>query len=143
MENNIKTLKEAEEEVVDSFSMYDEWLDKYEYLIDLGKNLAPYPDSSKTDDRLIKGCQSRVWLDYQMKDGKLWFTADSDAIITKGIISLLVSIYSGRTPEEIASSDFSFIEKIGLKENLSPTRANGLASMIATIKAVALENSAK
>ena len=123
--------------------MYDEWLDKYEYLIDLGKNLAPYPDSSKTDDRLIKGCQSRVWLDYQMKDGKLWFTADSDAIITKGIISLLVSIYSGRTPEEIASSDFSFIEKIGLKENLSPTRANGLTSMIATIKAVALENSAK
>ena len=143
MENNIKTLKEAEDEVVDSFSMYDEWLDKYEYLIDLGKNLAPYPDSSKTDDRLIKGCQSRVWLDYLMKDGKLWFTADSDAIITKGIISLLVSIYSGRTPEEIASSDFSFIEKIGLKENLSPTRANGLASMIATIKAVALENSAK
>jgi len=143
MENNIKTLKEAEDEVVDSFSMYDEWLDKYEYLIDLGKNLAPYPDSSKTDDRLIKGCQSRVWLDYQMKDGKLWFTADSDAIITKGIISLLVSIYSGRTPEETASSDFSFIEKIGLKENLSPTRANGLASMIATIKAVALENSAK
>lgn len=143
MENNIKTLKEAEDEVVDSFSMYDEWLDKYEYLIDLGKNLAPYPDSSKTDDRLIKGCQSRVWLDYQMKDGKLWFTADSDAIITKGIIFLLVSIYSGRTPEEIASSDFSFIEKIGLKENLSPTRANGLASMIATIKAVALENSAK
>lgn len=143
MEKNIKTLKEAEYEVVDSFSMYDEWLDKYEYLIDLGKNLAPYPDSSKTDDRLIKGCQSRVWLDYQMKDGKLWFTADSDAIITKGIISLLVSIYSGRTPEEIASSDFSFIEKIGLKENLSPTRANGLASMIATIKAVALENSAK
>lgn len=143
MENNIKTLKEAEDEVVDSFSMYDEWLDKYEYLIDLGKNLAPYPDSSKTDDRLIKGCQSRVWLDYQMKDGKLWFTADSDAIITKGIISLLVSIYSGRTPEEIASSDFSFIEKIGLKENLSPTRANGLASMIATIKAVALENSGK
>lgn len=143
MENSIKTLKEAEDEVVDSFSMYDEWLDKYEYLIDLGKNLAPYPDSSKTDDRLIKGCQSRVWLDYQMKDGKLWFTADSDAIITKGIISLLVSIYSGRTPEEIASSDFSFIEKIGLKENLSPTRTNGLASMIATIKAVALENSAK
>lgn len=143
MENSIKTLKEAEDEVVDSFSMYDEWIDKYEYLIDLGKNLAPYPDSSKTDDRLIKGCQSRVWLDYQMKDGKLWFTADSDAIITKGIISLLVSIYSGRTPEEIASSDFSFIEKIGLKENLSPTRANGLASMIATIKAVALENSAK
>ena len=138
-----KTLKDAEEEVVDSFSMYDEWLDKYEYLIDLGKNLPPYPESAKTDDKLIKGCQSRVWLDYEIKDGKLWFTADSDAIITKGIISLLISVYSGRTPQEIASSDFSFIEKIGLKENLSPTRANGLASMIATIKAVALENAAK
>ena len=137
---DIKTLKEAEEEVVDSFSMYDEWLDKYEYLIDLGKNLPPYPEELKTEDRLIKGCQSRVWLNYEDKDGHLYFTADSDAIITKGIISLLISVYSGRTPEEISSSDFSFIEKIGLKENLSPTRANGLASMIATIKTVALEN---
>lgn len=137
---DIKTLKEAEEEVVDSFSMYDEWLDKYEYLIDLGKNLPPYPEELKTEDRLIKGCQSRVWLNYEVKDGHLYFTADSDAIITKGIISLLISVYSGRTPEEISSSDFSFIEKIGLKENLSPTRANGLASMIATIKTVALEN---
>ena len=137
---DIKTLKEAEEEVVDSFSMYDEWLDKYEYLIDLGKNLPPYPEELKTEDRLIKGCQSRVWLNYEFKDGHLYFTADSDAIITKGIISLLISVYSGRTPEEISSSDFSFIEKIGLKENLSPTRANGLASMIATIKTVALEN---
>lgn len=135
-----KTLKEAENDVIDSFSMYDEWLDKYEYLIDLGRNLEPYPESSKTDDKLIKGCQSRVWLDYKVEDGKLYFIADSDAIITKGIISLLISVYSGRTAEEIASSDFSFIEKIGLKENLSPTRANGLASMIATIKAVALEN---
>ncbi len=137
---DIKTLKEAEDEIVDSFLMYDEWLDKYEYLIELGKNLAPYPEEYKTEDKLIKGCQSRVWLDYEMKDGKLYFIADSDAIITKGIISLLISIYSGRTPSEIASSDFSFIEKIGLKENLSPTRANGLASMIATIKAVAIEN---
>ena len=137
---DIKTLKEAEEEVVDSFSMYDEWLDKYEYLIDLGKNLPPYPEELKTEDRLIKGCQSRVWLNYEVKDGHLYFTAYSDAIITKGIISLLISVYSGRTPEEISSSDFSFIEKIGLKENLSPTRANGLASMIATIKTVALEN---
>lgn len=137
---DIKTLKEAEEEVVDSFSMYDEWLDKYEYLIDLGKNLPPYPEELKTEDRLIKGCQSRVWLNYEVEDGHLYFTADSDAIITKGIISLLISVYSGRTPEEISSSDFSFIEKIGLKENLSPTRANGLASMIATIKTVALEN---
>ena len=135
-----KSLLEAENEVVDTFSMYDEWLDKYEYLIDLGKNLEAYPEECKTEDKLIKGCQSRVWLDYKVRDGRIYFKADSDAIITKGIISLLISVYSGRTPEEIASSDFGFIEKIGLKENLSPTRANGLASMIATIKAVALEN---
>lgn len=135
-----KSLQEAEIEVVDTFSMYDEWLDKYEYLIDLGKNLEAYPEECKTEDKLIKGCQSRVWLDYKVQDGRIYFKADSDAIITKGIISLLISVYSGRTPEEIASSDFGFIEKIGLKENLSPTRANGLASMIATIKAVALEN---
>ena len=135
-----KSLQEAENEVVDTFSMYDEWLDKYEYLIDLGKNLEAYPEECKTEDKLIKGCQSRVWLDYKVQDGRIYFKADSDAIITKGIISLLISVYSGRTPEEIASSDFGFIEKIGLKENLSPTRANGLASMIATNKAVALEN---
>lgn len=135
-----KSLQEAENEVVDTFSMYDEWLDKYEYLIDLGKNLEAYPEECKTEDKLIKGCQSRVWFDYKVQDGRIYFKADSDAIITKGIISLLISVYSGRTPEEIASSDFGFIEKIGLKENLSPTRANGLASMIATIKAVALEN---
>lgn len=135
-----KSLQEAENEVVDTFSMYDEWLDKYEYLIDLGKNLEAYPEECKTEDKLIKGCQSRVWLDYKVQDGRIYFKADSDAIITKGIISLLISVYSGRTPEEIASSDFGFIEKIGLKENLSPTRANGLASMIATIKTVALEN---
>lgn len=139
MQDN-KSLQEAENEVIDTFSMYDEWLDKYEYLIDLGKNLEAYPEECKTEDKLIKGCQSRVWLDYKVQDGRIYFKADSDAIITKGIISLLISVYSGRTPEEIASSDFGFIEKIGLKENLSPTRANGLASMIATIKAVALEN---
>ena len=134
------TLEEAEKDVVETFSMYEEWLEKYEYLIDLGKNLEPYPEEKKTDDRLIKGCQSRVWLDYRMEEGRLYFNADSDAIITKGIISLLIGIYSGRTPQEIAGSDFSFIEKIGLKENLSPTRANGLASMIATIKTAAMAN---
>ena len=132
-----KSLQQAENEIVESFSMYDEWLDKYEYLIELGKNLEPYPDSAKTDDKLIKGCQSRVWLDYNTENGRLYCKAHSDAIITKGIISLLISVYSGRTPEEISGSDFSFIEKIGLKENLSPTRANGLASMIATIKTAA------
>lgn len=134
------TLEEAQKDIVETFSMYEEWLDKYEYLIDLGKNLEPYPEEKKTDDKLIKGCQSRVWLDCWMEDGRLYFNADSDAIITKGIISLLIGIYSGRTPKEIAESDFSFIEKIGLKENLSPTRANGLASMIASMKAAALDN---
>ena len=120
--------------------MYDEWLDKYEYLIDLGKKLEAYPEGEKVDEKLIKGCQSRVWLDYELRDGRLWFRADSDAIITKGIISLLISVYSGRTPAEIAADDFSFIDEIGLKENLSPTRSNGLVSMIAPIRAVAAEN---
>ena len=134
------TLKEKIDQVVEDFSMYDEWLDKYEYLIELGKGLDAYPESSKTDDKLIKGCQSRVWLDWEMKDGRLYFSADSDAIITRGIISLLISVYSGRTPAEIAADDFSFIGEIGLKENLSPTRANGLVSMIATIKTAAAQN---
>ena len=135
-----RTLKEVQEEIVDDFSMYDEWLDKYEYLIELGKNLASYPEEKKTDDRLIKGCQSRVWLDWSMEEGRRYFSADSDAIITKGIISLLISVYSGRTPEEIAADDFSFLGRIGLKENLSPTRANGLVSMIQTIRTAAESN---
>ena len=135
-----KSLQEIENEVVDEFSMFYEWLDKYEYLIELGKNLGDYPEDRKTEDRLIKGCQSRVWLDYRMEDGKIVFSADSDAIITKGIISLLIKIYSGRRPDEIVSSDFSVVDRIGLKENLSPTRANGLVSMIAKIKEVAAEN---
>lgn len=133
-------MEEVKKQVVEDFSLYDEWLDKYEYLIELGKALENYPEEKKTDDRLIKGCQSRVWLDYWVKDGRIWFSADSDAIITKGIISMLISVYSGRTPEEIAGDDFGFVEEIGLKENLSPTRANGLASMIDKIKAVAAEN---
>lgn len=133
-------MEDVKKQVVEDFSLYDEWLDKYEYLIELGKALENYPEEKKTDDRLIKGCQSRVWLDYWVKDGRIWFSADSDAIITKGIISMLISVYSGRTPEEIAGDDFGFVEEIGLKENLSPTRANGLASMIDKIKAVAAEN---
>ena len=136
----MESLVEIEDQVVETFSMFDEWLDKYEYLIDLGKSLDSYPEEKKTEDRLIKGCQSRVWLDYEVKEGKIFFNADSDAIITKGIISLLIGVYSGRTAEEINSSDFSFVDKIGLKENLSPTRANGLVSMIAKIKEVAAMN---
>lgn len=134
------TLLEAENSVIEEFSMYDEWLDKYEYLIELGRSLKDYPEAAKTDDKLIKGCQSRVWLDYRVDDGKIYFNADSDAIITKGIISLLIGIYSGRTPQEIMSSDFSVVEKIGLKENLSPTRANGLVSMIEKIRETAARN---
>ena len=135
-----KSLKEVEEDIIEEFAEFDEWLDKYEYIIDLGKSLDSYPEDKKTDDYLIKGCQSRVWLDAKVEKGVLVFNADSDAIITKGIISLLIRIYSGRTPEEILSSDFSVVEKIGLKENLSPTRANGLVSMIQTMKKLASEN---
>ena len=131
------TLEEKKQAVIEEFSMYDEWLDKYEYLIELGKALEAYPEEEKTEEKLIKGCQSRVWLDYELKDGKLFFRADSDAIITKGIISLLISVYSGRAPQEIANDDFAFVDQIGLRENLSPTRANGLVSMIETIKQAA------
>jgi len=133
----MKTLQEIQAEVVEDFSMYDEWLDKYEYLIDLGRRLEPFPEELKTEDRLIKGCQSRVWLDTTVEGDRLFFRADSDAIITKGIISLLVGVYSGRPAREIAADDFSFVERLGLRENLSPTRANGLASMIATIRETA------
>ncbi len=133
----MKTLQEVQAEVVDDFSMYDEWLDKYEYLIDLGRRLEPFPEELKTDDRLIKGCQSRVWLDAREEDGRLYFRADSDAIITKGIISLLIGVYSGRTAAEIAADDFAFVDSLGLRENLSPTRANGLASMIETLRQTA------
>lgn len=134
------TIKEVQAQLIEDFSIYDEWLDKYEYLIELGKNLESFPEELKTEDRLIKGCQSRVWLDAKMDGSRIIFTADSDAIITKGIISLLVSVYSGRTAEEIITDDFSFVDKLGLKENLSPTRANGLVSMIETIKNIAINS---
>lgn len=133
------TLEEKKQEVVDEFAMFEGWMDRYEYIIELGKNLDAYPEDRRTEDRLIKGCQSRVWLDWQLRDGRLRFAADSDALITKGIIALLLDVYSGRTAEEIAADDFSFLEEIGLRENLSPTRANGLVSMIATLRRAAEE----
>lgn len=136
----MNTLEEAKVAVVEEFSMFDEWLDKYEYLIELGKNLDVFPVELKTDDRLIKGCQSRVWLDATARDGKIFFRADSDAIITKGIISLLIQVYNGRSAAEIAADDFGFVEQIGLRANLSPTRANGLNSMIETIRKEAEKN---
>ena len=133
----MKSLQEVQAEVIEEFSMYDEWLDKYEYLIDLGRRLEAFPEELKTEDRLIKGCQSRVWLDTVVDGDRLFFRADSDAIITKGIISLLIGVYSGRTAREIAEDDFSFVDSLGLRENLSPTRANGLASMIETLRRTA------
>lgn len=136
----MNTLEEAKAAVVEEFSMFDEWLDKYEYLIEQGKNLEVFPVELKTDDRLIKGCQSRVWLDTKVDGGRLLFRADSDAIITKGIISLLIQVYNGRTAAEIAADDFGFVEQIGLRANLSPTRANGLNSMIETIRREAEKN---
>ena len=141
--NQGKTIKEAEAEVVEEFSVFSDWMDKYEYLIELGKELPIIEEKNKTEQNLIKGCQSRVWLSSRWEDGKLFFTADSDAIITKGIISLLIRVYDGRTPAEILSSDFGFIEQIGLKENLSPTRANGLVSMIKQIRDYAIAYSNK
>ncbi len=136
----MSSLAETKAAVVEEFSMFDEWLDKYEYLIELGKSLEVFPVELKTDDRLIKGCQSRVWLDTRVQDGVLRFRADSDAIITKGIISLLIRVYDGRSAAEIAADNFDFVEKIGLRENLSPTRANGLNSMIETIRKEAERN---
>ncbi len=128
------TIKEVEQEIVDEFSIFDDWMDKYEYLIDLGKSLPIIEEEGKIEENLIKGCQSRVWLDAVYKNEKLYFKADSDAIITKGIISLLIRVFSDRTPQEILDADIDFISEIGLSENLSPTRANGLLSMIRQIK---------
>lgn len=123
--------------------MFDQWDDKYQYIIDLGKSLAPMDAQYKTDDRLIKGCQSRVWLQSELKDGKVIFHADSDAIITKGIVALLVRVLSGHAPKEIMEAPVDFIEKIGLKDHLSPTRANGLLAMVKQMKMDALALSAK
>lgn len=124
------TIKEKQEKVVEEFSMFDDWMDKYAYLIDLGKTLPKIDEKYKTKQYLITGCQSRVWLHAELLDGKIVLTADSDAVITKGIASLLVSVLTGNTPQEILQADFEFLDKIGLKQHLSPTRANGLQSMV-------------
>ncbi len=128
------TIKQAEQEIIDEFSIFTDWLDKYEYLIELGKSLPIINDNGRQESNLIKGCQSRVWLAADYREGRIYFTADSDAIITKGIISLLVRVFSGRTPKEIIDADLSFIKEIGLQDNLSPSRSNGLLSMIRQIK---------
>jgi cysteine desulfuration protein SufE len=130
----MKTIQELQADIVDEFSVFTDWMDKYEYLIELGKGMPLIDEKEKTDDHLIRGCQSRVWLSCHKEDGRLHFAADSDAIITKGIISLLIRVYDGQTPDDILAADEAFLEQVGLKENLSPTRANGLVSMIQTIK---------
>ena len=133
------TIKEKEDELVDQFADIDDWMDRYAYIIDLGNALEPLPESLKTPDRLIEGCQSRVWLDAEKTaDGKVVYRADSDAIIVKGIISLLVEVLSGHTPDEILADDLSFIQRIGLAEHLSPTRSNGLVAMVKQMRAYAL-----
>jgi cysteine desulfuration protein SufE len=128
------TIKENQEAIVQEFSMFDDWMDKYAYLIELGKELPVIDEKYKTKQFLISGCQSRVWLHAELLDGKIVFTADSDAVITKGIVSLLIRVLSGHTPDEIVESDFGFLNDIGLQEHLSPTRANGLQSMVKQIQ---------
>ena len=133
----MKTIQEIQAGIVEDFAVLTDWMDKYEYLIELGKEMPLIDEKDKTEANLITGCQSRVWLSCREENGRLRFAADSDAIITKGIISLLLRVYDNQAPADILASDENFIEQIGLKENLSPTRANGLVSMIATIKAYA------
>ena len=132
------TIKDIQEEIIEEFEIFDDWMQKYEYLIDLGKELAPINKKYKTEDNLIKGCQSRVWLHAEYTDGRIIYTADSDAIMTKGIVAILINVLSGQTPSEISTAKLDFINEIGLKEQLSPTRANGLVSMIKQMKLYAL-----
>lgn len=132
------TIDEKQEEIIDEFSGIDDWMDRYGYIIDLGNTLPPIDEKYKTPDHLIEGCQSRVWLNAEYKDGKVEYTADSDAIIVKGIISLLISVLSGHTPDEILNTNLRFIDEIGLSEHLSPTRSNGLLAMVKQMKMYAL-----
>ena len=146
--NNIKnktmmTIEQAEQQIIEEFELFDDWMDKYNYIIELGKELPLIDAQYKTPEHLIAGCQSQVWLHAEYKDGHIFFTADSDAIITKGIINLLIKVLSGRTPQEIIDAQLGYIDAIGLKEHLSPTRSNGLLSMIKQIKMYAIAFHAK
>ena len=134
------SIEEKQQDIISEFSMFDDWMEKYEYIIDLGKDLPLIDDKFKTDDRLIEGCQSRVWLNSQIQNGKMVFTADSDAIITKGIIGLLIRVMNNEDPKIILESNLHFIKEIGLQEHLSPTRANGLAGMVKRMKVEALKH---
>lgn len=131
-------MKEIQAEIIEEFSMFDDWMQRYEYLIDLGKSVPTIEESFKKDENLIRGCQSKVWLHAELEHGIVKFTADSDAILTKGIVALLLRVFSNQTPQDILDTEPFFIDEIGLKEHLSPTRANGLVSMIKQIKLFAL-----
>lgn len=137
------TISQVQQEIVSEFEMFDEWMAKYSYIIEIGNELNDFDEKDRVDQNLIEGCQSRVWLNGELIDGKVVFTADSDAIITKGIVALLIRVYSNRTPDEILDSELFFVDKIGLKEHLSPTRSNGLLSMIKQIKLFALAYKSK
>ncbi len=132
------TIEEIQKEIIEDFDLFEDWMQRYEFIIDTGKSLTLISDQNKSDDNLIKGCQSKVWIHADYENGKLIFSADSDAILTKGIISLLLRVYSQQTPKAILEADPFFIDEIGLKEHLSPTRANGLLSMVKQIKLLAL-----
>ena len=132
------SIQETENEIVDEFSLFDDWMGKYEHIIEMGKSLPMIEEKYKTDGRLIKGCQSKVWMHSELKDGKIFFKADSDAIITKGLVATVIRVLSGHSPDEILDAKMDFVEKIGLKEHLSPTRANGLVNMIKQMKLDAL-----
>lgn len=137
------TIKEIQEEIIDEFSMFEDWMERYEYIIDLGKSLPLIDSAYKLDENLIKGCQSKVWLYSQLNNDVIEFTADSDAILTKGIVALLLRVFSDQTPQAILDADTDFIDEIGLKEHLSPTRANGLVSMVKQIKMYAIAQQSK
>lgn len=137
------SINEIQDAIIDEFSVFDDWLDKYDYLIELSRELPPIDEKHRTDQYVIKGCQSRVWVDAELRDGRIYYTADSDAIITKGIIALLIRVLGGQTPDDILAADLHFIDRIGLKENLSPTRANGLLAMIKQMKLYALAYKSK
>jgi cysteine desulfuration protein SufE len=132
------TINEIQEEIIEEFSVFDEWMDKYTYLIELGNDLEGFDDKNRVEQNLIEGCQSKVWLNAEVVDGKIYYTGDSDAIITKGIVALLIRTMSGHTPDEILNNELFFIDKVGLKEHLSPTRSNGLVSMIKQMHLYAL-----
>lgn len=139
----MKTIKEKQEEIIEEFSIFDEWMDKYSYLIDLGKDLSGFNEEYRTENNLINGCQSKVWIRAEYKEGKVYYNADSDAILTKGLVALVLKVYNGETPETIIETEPWFIKEIGLEENLSPTRSNGLTSMLKQIKYYAMAYKAK